>query len=199
MRLVLLLKKLYALFKLHKSKKYYEIHPSSVNRGISIRLDNPIDRKYLKISSHSIVAGNFIFESNEGYISIGSHTYVGGGNFISHSKIEIGDNVTIAWGGTFYDHDSHSLNFLHRRKDIDDELECIRNKKNMIFTKDWSSVNSKPIKICNDVWIGMDVLILKGVTIGEGAIVGARSVVTKDIPAWTIVAGNPAKIVKYLK
>ena len=45
----------------------------------------------------------------------------------------------------------------------------------------------------------MNCIILKGVTIGEGAIVGAGSVVTKDVPAWTVVAGNPAKIVKKLK
>ena len=44
----------------------------------------------------------------------------------------------------------------------------------------------------------MDCIILKGVTIGEGAIVGAGSVVTKDVPAWTVVAGNPAKVVKTL-
>ena len=45
----------------------------------------------------------------------------------------------------------------------------------------------------------MNVIILKGVTIGEGAVVGAGSVVTKDVPAWTVVAGNPAKVVKELK
>lgn len=44
----------------------------------------------------------------------------------------------------------------------------------------------------------MNCIILKGVTIGEGAIVGAGSVVTKDVPAWTVVAGNPAKVVKTL-
>ena len=44
----------------------------------------------------------------------------------------------------------------------------------------------------------MNCIILKGVTIGEGAIVGAGSVVTKDVPAWTVVAGNPARVVKKL-
>lgn len=51
--------------------------------------------------------------------------------------------------------------------------------------------------IGNDVWIGLDVLILSGVTIGDGAIVGARSVVTKDVPPYAIAAGNPARVVKY--
>lgn len=179
--------------------RYATIDPTTINRGINIRLDNPDSRKYLSIGNNCIVSGTFIFESKSGNVSIGNHSYIGGGLFISRSLIEIGDNVTIAWGGTFYDHDSHSLDFMKRRKDIDDELDDIRHGRNFIENKDWSVVNSKPIKICNDAWIGMNVIILKGVTIGEGAIVGAGSVVTKDVPAWTVVAGNPARVVKSLK
>lgn len=179
--------------------QYAEIG-NSINRGISIRLDNPVkNKKYLFVGNDSIVSGQYIFESNEGYITIGDHSYVGGGTFISRSSITIGNNVTIAWGGTVYDHDSHSLDFMERRKDIDDELSDIRNGRNFIQNKDWSNVKSKPIVIKDDVWIGMNVIILKGVTIGEGAIVGAGSVVTKDVPSWTVVAGNPAKVVKHLK
>ena len=179
--------------------KYAVIGDGTVDRGITLRLDKPENRKYLLIGTDSIVAGNFIFESSEGQVRIGNHSYVGGGTFISRSSIEIGNYVTIAWGGTFYDHDSHSLDYMMRRKDIDDELEDIRNGLNFIEHKDWSVVNSKPIKICDDAWIGMNVIILKGVTIGEGAVVGAGSVVTKDVPAWTVVAGNPAKVVKVLR
>lgn len=54
-----------------------------------------------------------------------------------------------------------------------------------------------PICIGNDVWIGMGVTILSGVNIGDGSVVAAQSVVTKDVPPYTIVAGNPAKIIKY--
>ena len=56
-----------------------------------------------------------------------------------------------------------------------------------------------PIKICDNAWIGMNAIILKGVEIGEGAIVGAGSVVTKNVEPWTMVAGNPARVVKRLK
>lgn len=179
--------------------QYAEIG-NSINRGISIRLDNPApNRKYLFIGNDCIISGQFVFESNEGLITIGDHSYIGEGTYISRSSITIGNNVTIAWGGTVYDHDSHSLDYMERRKDIDDELNDIRNGRNFIQNKDWSNVNSKPIVIKDDAWIGMNVIILKGVTIGEGAIVGAGSVVTKDVPAWTVVAGNPAKVVKYLK
>lgn len=62
--------------------------------------------------------------------------------------------------------------------------------------KNWEFVNSAPVYIKDKAWIGFNSIILKGVTIGEGAIVGAGSIVTKDVPDWTIVAGNPAKIVR---
>lgn len=180
--------------------QYYQCDPSTVKRNFNIRLDNPVSgRNYLTIGKDCIVSGNFIFESHGGRITIGNHSYIGGGMYISRSSIEIGNNVTIAWGGTVYDHDSHSLDYLDRRKDIDDELDDIRNGRNFIENKDWTNVNSKPIRICDDAWIGMNVIILKGVTIGEGAVVGAGSVVTKDVPAWCVAVGNPAKVVKKLR
>ena len=55
---------------------------------------------------------------------------------------------------------------------------------------------TKPVIIEDDVWIGTRVTILKGVTVGKGAIIGACSVVTKDVPPHSIVVGNPAKVVK---
>ena len=58
---------------------------------------------------------------------------------------------------------------------------------------------SKKIRIGNDVWIGARVIILPGITIGDGSIIGAGSVVTKNVPNYSIVAGNPAKIIRYRK
>ena len=183
---------------LKKISKHFAIDKSSiVSNSFNIRLDNPRkDKVYLEIGRDCIVAGNFVFESSEGHVSIGNHSYIGGSTFISRTSITIGNNITIAWGCTIYDHDSHSLNYMDRRMDIDDELCDIRAGINFIKNKDWGCVNSKPIVINDDVWIGMNCIILKGVTIGEGAIVGAGSVVTKDVPAWTLVAGNPAKVIK---
>ena len=57
-------------------------------------------------------------------------------------------------------------------------------------------VKTALIKICSKAWIGMNCIILKGVTIGEGAIVAAGSVVTKDVKPWTMVGGNPAVYIK---
>lgn len=198
------IRKIYNRYKFNKLlkryKNFYKIDSSTIlNNGFSIRLNNPYHRLYLTINKDCIINGQFIFESETGSIFIDEHSYIGNSSFICRSKIEIGKNVTIAWGSTFYDHDSHSLDYIERRKDIDSELNDIRTGNHFIHNKNWNVVNSKPIKICDDAWIGMNCIILKGVTIGEGAIVGAGSVVTKDVPAWTVVGGNPAKIIKTLK
>jgi galactoside O-acetyltransferase len=112
------------------------------------------------------------------------------------TKVEFGNNIFVAWGSYFYDHDSHSLDYKLRQDDISQQLTDIRNGEFFITHKNWDVVNTASIKICDNAWIGMNALILKGVTIGEGAIVGAGSVVTKDVEPWTIVAGNPAKFIK---
>lgn len=55
---------------------------------------------------------------------------------------------------------------------------------------------TRPVVIGNDVWIGMRVIILPGVTVGDGAVLGAGAVVTKDVPAWAVVGGNPADVIR---
>ena len=107
--------------------------------------------------------------------------------FRSAQRVDIGDDVLISWGTTIVDHNSHATSFTLRSNDAVDWLEG---------KKDWTNVKIAPVKISNKVWIGFNCIILKGVTIGEGAVVGAGSVVTKDVPPWTIVAGNPARIIR---
>ena len=125
--------------------------------------------------------------------------HLGGVTFISRNKIEIQDDVTMAWGIIIYDHNSHSIYWEERKNDnqqcYDDYINC---NGNSVVNKDWSCVADAPIVIESKVWVGFDVSILKGVTIGEGAVIGAKSVVTKNVEPWTVVAGNPAVVVKYL-
>lgn len=141
----------------------------------------------LIISENTIVEGHLIFERENTSISIGKRTFIGGSSLICAEKIIIGSDVLIAWGCVFLDHNSHSL-FFHKRKD--DVINRLNGEKN------WSIVIRKPIVVEDKAWIGFNSIILKGVTIGEGAIVGAGSVVTKDVPPYTIVAGNPARIIR---
>jgi len=120
-----------------------------------------------------------------------------GGQFICRSSIQIDENVQIAWGCLLFDHNSHSFDYSERRKDIDVFLSNKKAGRDVLKNegKDWSVVKSAPIHICHDAWIGANVIILNGVTIGEGAIIGAGSVVRDDIPAWSIAAGNPAVVI----
>ncbi|KAA3380510.1 acyltransferase [Phascolarctobacterium faecium] len=202
------------MFYLCKLYKYYlrkrrtrllkgkvDIHPSAIlldSAYFDYRTEE--ESKRIFIDEESMIGCNFIFESDSGVIKIGKRTFINAGtNIISINEIEIGDDVTIGWNIYIYDHDSHSLDYRFRKDDIERQREDFYANRNFIFSKDWSTVKSAPVKICNKVWIGFNAIILKGVTIGEGAIVAAGAVVTKDVPAWTVVAGNPATIVKKIE
>jgi CheY-like chemotaxis protein len=114
-----------------------------------------------------------------------------GGNTIIDCKdeIHIEDDVLVSYECIIFDHDSHSTNSLLRKNDLK------RFKKNDM---NWNEVKSKKIHIKKNSWICARSIILKGVTIGKGSIVAAGSVVTKDVPDFTLVSGNPAKIIKNL-
>ena len=173
---------------------------NSVTESMRLDLRKPKSNKtYVTIGDDCMISGSVIFESEDGEVVMGNNVFIGGSSIICRSKITFGNNIFVAWGCYIYDHDSHSLDYRERRNDLRQQMTDYRNgEKNIIFNKNWDVVNSKPITIKDDAWIGMNVTILKGVTIGEGSIVGAGSVVTKDVPDWTIVAGNPAKVVKKL-
>lgn len=102
----------------------------------------------------------------------------------------------IAWGCYLYDHNAHSLLWEDRAADVAAQARAYRNGLPLTDGKDWSNVTAAPIRIGDKAWIGFEAAILKGVVIGEGAIVAARAVVTKDVAAWSVVAGNPAVKVK---
>lgn len=199
------LRRLYKKYKFYKikknSKRKIDIHPSVIfMEGAHLDFRTQEESKRIFIDEESVIGCNFIFESDCGVIQIGKRTFINAGtNLISVNKIEIGDDVTISWGVYVYDHNSHSLDDQDRIEDIKRIRNDYYNKRNFSFSKNWSPVKSAPIKIGNKVWIGFNAIILKGVTIGEGAIVAAGAVVTKDVPAWTVVAGNPAVVVKKLK
>lgn len=187
---------------LEKYARYIQKADNLVLKNTSIRFDleDRIEpRPYVKIGERGIISAQFIFESTQGSVKIGNNVHIGGATFISRSSITVGNDVTMAWGIMIYDHDSHSISWKYRKND---NYQCysdyFNHNGNNVANKDWSHVKTIPIIIEDKAWIGFDVTILKGVRIGEGAVVGAKSVVTKDVPAWTVVAGNPAKIIKVI-
>lgn len=151
------------------------------------------------IGEDCLIAATIIFEDVEGMVTIGDRVYIGNSKIICKNSITFGNDILVSWGVTFYDHNSHSKNYKLRRNDIRQTVDDYRKYNgNYLKNKNWEVVQAAPIVIQDDVWIGMDALILKGVTIGRGAIVAARSVVTKDVAPFTIVAGNPARTVKQI-
>lgn len=112
--------------------------------------------------------------NNNSKIKIGENCILHGTSVRSNLSIEIGDNCILASHIKLIDHDHD-----------------IKNRKSKGYI-------SKEIKIGNNVWIGYNALVLKGVTIGDNSVIGAGSVVTKDIPENCIAAGNPAKVIRNL-
>lgn len=126
-------------------------------------------------------------------ISIGDNTYIGKGSIIrAANRIEIGNHVLIAHNVTAIDTDSHEIDYKERAEGYQNILKYGHDYQ-------YNNISTAPIIIKDYAWISYNVSILKGVTIGKGAIVGAGSVVTKDVPDFSLVVGNPARIIRKLK
>ena len=123
----------------------------------------------------------FNYSKPNSIIEIGDNVGISGSTINASTKIKIGNNVLIGSGCLITDTDSHPLNWNDRLRNDD------------------SKIKSKPIIIDDNVFIGARSIILKGVTIGNGSVIGAGSVVTQSIPPNVVACGNPAKIIKKLK
>jgi galactoside O-acetyltransferase len=155
----------------------------------------------LTIGEKCYLAGGIILERATGNVNIGNDTYIGSGTtLICASNIQVGSGVLMAWGITIVDHDSHSTRWQERAEDV------ARWRTGIVHggiaraaeRKNWEVVPTAPVSIGDKAWIGFNAIILKGVTIGEGAIIAAGAVVTKDVPPYSIAAGNPARVVREL-
>lgn len=196
-----ILKKILLKKSLKRNKMKISIGKSTIVQENShfVLRDPKEERKYVEIGESSLVDCDFFVENHKGYIGVGDRVHIGGNTkIISVNSVIIGNDVTIAWDCTIYDHNSHSIHWKERMSDTVTEINDLMETGDFVRNKNWEVVESKPIVIKDKAWLGFNVTVLKGVTIGEGAIIGACSVVTKDVPPYTVVAGNPAKIVKKL-
>lgn len=115
-------------------------------------------------------------------LTIGDHTFIGHNcTFAIGQAVTIGSHCLLAGGVRIADLDGHPVDFEERRRNAPIAASTIR-----------------PVEIGNDVWLGTGVSVLKGVRIGDRSIVGAGSVVSKDLPPDVVAVGNPAKVVKIL-
>jgi len=125
-------------------------------------------------------------------VKLGDYVLMNGARIICESEITIGDYSLISWNVVLMDTYRFPLNPMQRRATLER------------MSKQWpryapSEMPALPIRIGTNVWIGFDTCVLPGVTIGDGAVIGARSVVAQDVPPYTVVAGNPARIVRTIE
>lgn len=136
---------------------------------------------------------SFVVGKN-GRIKIGEFNILNGSTFVCNKHITIGNHCMFAWGSVVTDSWVGNKNMAVQQKRS--LLEYAAKDKDRIMPV--HSI-SEAIIIEDNVWVGFDAIVLPGVKLGRGCIVGSKSVITEDIPAYAIVAGNPAKIIRYLK
>lgn len=143
----------------------------------------------ITIGDNTLVRGELLNFGHGGNIQVGDFCYIGRETHIwSASNISIGDRVLISHNVNIFDNLTHPLSAMERHTQF--KLIISSGHPTAI------SLDEKPITIRSDALIGCGAIILRGVTIGEGAVVGAGAVVTRNVPPWTIVAGNPAKVIR---
>ena len=168
---------------------------NKVNRGRNCRI---FDSFYLRNKGKIMIGNDFLLLSGSGYnplsrniksaiatdygacIKIGNHVHCSSVCIWARKSIIIGNNVKIGADTLIIDSNAHSLNYEDRR---DDYLDA-------------KNANHKEVVIGDDVLIGTRCIILKGVHIGSRSVIGAGSVVTKNIPEDCIAAGNPCEIIR---
>ena len=144
------------------------------------------DKNKIKIGEFSRIGGELIVFKNGGEINIGNYSMLPSGSRIwSMCNVTIGNRVLTSFNVSIFDNNSHP---------IDPDL---RHQHFLNLDGDFP-VESSPVVIEDDVWLGSNIIVLKGVTIGKGSIVAAGSVVTKSVPQYSMVAGNPARVIKQI-
>ncbi len=193
------IKNIYINYKAKKHKKYLQsvcnwgenfcgskMYKNSLFQLLNIKIINNV------FDSQKIIFGNncniscAITLNEKGSIDIGNYVFM---NFVKMRidyHLSIGSHCMFGPNVIIWDTDNHPLSASKRH------IQTIEIAGVYPLNKSYES-NGGNITIEDDVWIGMDALLLGGITIGKGAIVAARSVVTKDVPPFTIVAGIPAK------
>jgi acetyltransferase-like isoleucine patch superfamily enzyme len=138
-----------------------------------------------------VYAGTLFDVAPGGRIRVGECSMLNGVHLICDNEIEIGAYAAISWNVVFMDSYRMPVAPEQRRHALEARARDRWNRPCV-------NVPSRPVRLHDNVWIGFDVCVLPGVTIGEGSVVGARSVVVEDVPAYTIVAGNPARVIRSL-
>jgi acetyltransferase-like isoleucine patch superfamily enzyme len=139
----------------------------------------------------STYLGTMFDVGENGKVTLGDFALVHGARIICDQEVTIGNYALISWNVVLMDSYRVPVSAAQRRR------ESARATKHPARFPA-ASVPARPIHIGPNVWIGFDSCVLPGVSIGEGSIVGARSVVREDVAPFSVVAGNPARVIRHL-
>ena len=146
----------------------------------------------VRIERAAHVYSSTIFDIGaRGEVAIGPFAMLNGARLVCEARIDIGAYAAISWNVVIMDSYRVPHDPALRRALIE------RSHGPLLRMVD-PGVAAAPVRLHDNVWLGFDVCVLPGVTIGEGSVVGARSVVCSDVPPYTLVAGNPARPVREL-
>jgi acetyltransferase-like isoleucine patch superfamily enzyme len=155
-------------------------------------LTNPGPAENLRIGDFCHVRGE-ILVTGPGQFQMGHHSFIGPGSRVwCAQRVSIGSHVLVSHLVDIHDSNSHALDWETRR---DEAVSLFEHGQR----SDGKGVLSAEVRIEDHVWIGFKSSILRGVTIGEGAVVASGSIVTKDVPPYALVAGSPARVIRDLR
>lgn len=194
-----MLTKIYRLIKKSRAEKSFRKNALMGDRSLISHTANCTNfgkKEQIVIDEHCEIKG-CICSHGSGKVTIGKHFYMGGFSYIhAADSISIGDCVIVSNHVRIMDNNSHPTDPDKRKEmSLDGSIHA-----NGTSSPLWSATLAEhaPVIIEDNVWIGEFASIMKGVTIGKGSVIGCHAVVTKDVPPYSIVAGNPARIVKSL-
>jgi acetyltransferase-like isoleucine patch superfamily enzyme len=152
--------------------------PGSITLGVGVAIRSRFAGNLIGMTGPSVLD-----TSGGGTIVVGDYTGMSSIVISSRAEVRIGRYAKFGPNVRIFDTNFHSLDWAKRQTFLDDQADT----------------TSSPVRIGDDVFVGTNAMILKGVTIGDRAIIGAGSVVTKDVPADSIAAGNPAVVIRQKK
>jgi acetyltransferase-like isoleucine patch superfamily enzyme len=171
--------------------------PANIVVGDNVVIDSSFCFKHyyaraavgLRVGGHVTIWRTALSVEPEGALEIGDYCYLTNTSLVCYERITLGKRVMVASGVTIADSDFHPLPPAERLADSVALSPAGDRRKR-------PRIEARPVVIGDDVWVGPNAAILKGVTVGAGAVIAPGALVVRDVPAGAYVAGNPARVVE---